>query len=352
MSMIPSLRMEALYRDEEEVDTPREQYRFQSSTNSTPRMECHRGRAPVHGIYDDEEVDVATPRDQWGTTSGQGDVSGKGGYAVMKQSRQRTPSPECLYHSMLQRESPCEKKMHQKESQDQIITESRYHDEEQIETPREQYRFQSSANSTPRVAVHRGRSPVRGLHDDEEVDVATPRDQWGTAPCHSRQRTPSPEYFYQPSWQAVPQKQQIVELPQIVEMPQMPLQQQPPAVLVMASLVEPPPMPTHPRRNSKTVLDIASLVDPFHKAALAPGPVPGTGAMSQRAAIDAASKKSSLECITSLKGQLSGAQVSIGSVGHPHSCGEACKFALKPKGCKDGANCVRCHLCQWSRHGK
>mmetsp|Transcript_25409 Transcript_25409/g.71427 ORF Transcript_25409/g.71427 Transcript_25409/m.71427 type:complete len:304 (+) Transcript_25409:46-957(+) len=41
---------------------------------------------------------------------------------------------------------------------------------------------------------------------------------------------------------------------------------------------------------------------------------------------------------------------SIGSMGHPVTCEEACKFAGKPKGCKDGPLCVRCHSCRWGRH--
>lgn len=40
---------------------------------------------------------------------------------------------------------------------------------------------------------------------------------------------------------------------------------------------------------------------------------------------------------------------SIGSIGHPVSCSRGCKYAWKPKGCKDGANCMRCHLCPWRR---
>lgn len=42
---------------------------------------------------------------------------------------------------------------------------------------------------------------------------------------------------------------------------------------------------------------------------------------------------------------------SIGTVGHPFNCGEACKYAKKPRGCKDGAQCTRCHCCDWSKHG-
>jgi len=44
--------------------------------------------------------------------------------------------------------------------------------------------------------------------------------------------------------------------------------------------------------------------------------------------------------------------LSVGSTGHPYSCGAACKYAKKTKGCKDGVNCERCHLCHWSRYTK
>jgi hypothetical protein len=39
--------------------------------------------------------------------------------------------------------------------------------------------------------------------------------------------------------------------------------------------------------------------------------------------------------------------VSIGSVGHPFSCAGACKFVRRKRGCKDGSNCDRCHICVW-----
>jgi len=42
---------------------------------------------------------------------------------------------------------------------------------------------------------------------------------------------------------------------------------------------------------------------------------------------------------------------SLGSIGHPQNCGAACKFAYKPKGCKDGKSCEHCHLCHWNRRG-
>eukprot|EP00437_Effrenium_voratum_P060844 CAMPEP_0181494598 /NCGR_PEP_ID=MMETSP1110-20121109/51856_1 /TAXON_ID=174948 /ORGANISM="Symbiodinium sp., Strain CCMP421" /LENGTH=245 /DNA_ID=CAMNT_0023622019 /DNA_START=6 /DNA_END=739 /DNA_ORIENTATION=+ len=42
---------------------------------------------------------------------------------------------------------------------------------------------------------------------------------------------------------------------------------------------------------------------------------------------------------------------SFGSRGHPFSCGAACKYASKGKGCKDGANCDHCHLCKWKKTG-
>lgn len=47
--------------------------------------------------------------------------------------------------------------------------------------------------------------------------------------------------------------------------------------------------------------------------------------------------------------QFCGVVGSVGSMGHPHSCAIACKFVKKKSGCKDGANCLRCHLCVWTR---
>jgi hypothetical protein len=41
--------------------------------------------------------------------------------------------------------------------------------------------------------------------------------------------------------------------------------------------------------------------------------------------------------------------VSVGSIGHPHSCAPACKYNGKKAGCKDGQLCDRCHLCRWTR---
>jgi len=41
---------------------------------------------------------------------------------------------------------------------------------------------------------------------------------------------------------------------------------------------------------------------------------------------------------------------SSGSLGHPFRCHLPCKFFTKSKrGCKDGSQCTRCHLCKWSK---
>ncbi|CAK0845492.1 unnamed protein product [Prorocentrum cordatum] len=40
--------------------------------------------------------------------------------------------------------------------------------------------------------------------------------------------------------------------------------------------------------------------------------------------------------------------LSVGSVGHPYACREPCKYVRKSRGCKDGAQCDRCHACVWS----
>lgn len=46
------------------------------------------------------------------------------------------------------------------------------------------------------------------------------------------------------------------------------------------------------------------------------------------------------------------AVISIGSAGHPHSCGRPCKYSRGGRVCKDGAACGRCHLCPWRRSEK
>lgn len=40
---------------------------------------------------------------------------------------------------------------------------------------------------------------------------------------------------------------------------------------------------------------------------------------------------------------------SIGTRGHPFNCNEGCKYAHRARGCKDGPDCNRCHLCNWRR---
>lgn len=40
---------------------------------------------------------------------------------------------------------------------------------------------------------------------------------------------------------------------------------------------------------------------------------------------------------------------SFGSFGHPFHCAKPCKYFSRARGCKDGRNCDRCHLCSWHR---
>lgn len=41
--------------------------------------------------------------------------------------------------------------------------------------------------------------------------------------------------------------------------------------------------------------------------------------------------------------------LSLGSVGHPHTCQFACKFFKSNRGCKEGKMCPFCHECPWRR---
>mmetsp|Transcript_65321 Transcript_65321/g.103496 ORF Transcript_65321/g.103496 Transcript_65321/m.103496 type:complete len:245 (-) Transcript_65321:59-793(-) len=40
---------------------------------------------------------------------------------------------------------------------------------------------------------------------------------------------------------------------------------------------------------------------------------------------------------------------SSGSIGHPNTCAQACKYFRKARGCKDADRCDRCHLCIWKQ---
>eukprot|EP00445_Apocalathium_hangoei_P006766 CAMPEP_0203851946 /NCGR_PEP_ID=MMETSP0359-20131031/7635_1 /ASSEMBLY_ACC=CAM_ASM_000338 /TAXON_ID=268821 /ORGANISM="Scrippsiella Hangoei, Strain SHTV-5" /LENGTH=343 /DNA_ID=CAMNT_0050768017 /DNA_START=90 /DNA_END=1121 /DNA_ORIENTATION=+ len=41
--------------------------------------------------------------------------------------------------------------------------------------------------------------------------------------------------------------------------------------------------------------------------------------------------------------------VSVGSLGHPGYCSEACPYVKRKTGCKMGSKCPKCHLCFWQR---
>lgn len=45
-------------------------------------------------------------------------------------------------------------------------------------------------------------------------------------------------------------------------------------------------------------------------------------------------------------------QVSLGSTGHPTTCADACQYLRRKGGCRDGSDCPRCHLCFWQRKSR
>jgi len=64
---------------------------------------------------------------------------------------------------------------------------------------------------------------------------------------------------------------------------------------------------------------------------------------------DGTTTASTTDTIPSPVGNGDSSPLSIGSRGHPYLCAEACKYVKKARGCKDGANCNRCHVCSWSQ---
>lgn len=54
-----------------------------------------------------------------------------------------------------------------------------------------------------------------------------------------------------------------------------------------------------------------------------------------------------LATVSSTEGTADASVESLGSIGHPNTCAEPCKYFWKARGCKDGAKCTRCHRCPW-----
>ncbi|CAK0843469.1 unnamed protein product [Prorocentrum cordatum] len=93
-------------------------------------------------------------------------------------------------------------------------------------------------------------------------------------------------------------------------------------------------------------------------AAAPPPPAPGAPAARRERAraqgpktVTAMAKKKSgagPDCL-SMPRDFAGV-LSVGSVGHPYTCQDACKYVRKTRGCKDGADCSHCHVCVWNRY--
>lgn len=41
--------------------------------------------------------------------------------------------------------------------------------------------------------------------------------------------------------------------------------------------------------------------------------------------------------------------ISVGSQGHPDTCGPPCRYARRKDGCRNGRECTNCHICLWRR---
>lgn len=59
-----------------------------------------------------------------------------------------------------------------------------------------------------------------------------------------------------------------------------------------------------------------------------------------------------VDCAKDLRGELKKSAagdhvVSVGTLGHPHTCSEPCKYTRRKAGCLLGVHCSRCHLCHW-----
>mmetsp|Transcript_70953 Transcript_70953/g.220156 ORF Transcript_70953/g.220156 Transcript_70953/m.220156 type:complete len:272 (+) Transcript_70953:118-933(+) len=118
----------------------------------------------------------------------------------------------------------------------------------------------------------------------------------------------------------------------------------------------PSPEPRHYPLALPAVLE-ADMTDrmPFHTAGVPPPPgpfVPPRAACSLGAAIASMQDDVPTCGLGAAVADVQEDDVpvpSVGSAGHPFCCGFPCKYAGKPRGCKEGKSCERCHLCHFTR---
>lgn len=127
-----------------------------------------------------------------------------------------------------------------------------------------------------------------------------------------------------------------------------------PIISIAVAQAPPPPKPAQPRPRApgaaKFVVSVGSVGHPAECSEMCGAEECGLGAGCPkchmcRAELQAHEAHIIEEAMRSIE-----PCPCIGSIGHPLSCAEPCKFFSKARGCKDGANCTRCHLCLWNRY--
>lgn len=322
--------------------------------------------------YSDEDKEVETPRNQWGMASAKGDVYSDvytnvnpldevdavhwrryNGYrgpvdlhtasrAAHELSmhgkswrdrpaasiRKRTPSPENYYHPMLQGNAqPWQQKSYQDKEDDRS-------------THPDQWGTRHNAFSGRGPTEH-GRSEMELRPSRRAYQMRMPQDQPPPMPWEPAQSSSHMKHPNEHMWHGYPSP------PESDTATSWNRRHQPPPTRNFSQQTQ-----AHSRapevQTQKATIQIASLVD-------LPPPKPAT--LSIASFVDAKSNTGKRQesdadaAATSCMPCGSMPLVSVGSVGHPHTCGEPCKYVLKSRGCKDGASCTRCHLCKWSRYG-
>jgi hypothetical protein len=98
---------------------------------------------------------------------------------------------------------------------------------------------------------------------------------------------------------------------------------------------------------------------PAAPAIAAPAVPPGTFFPVERQSQEAEQEK--LDTMSNMSTEVSQCEMcepamppTKGSIGHPFTCNQPCKYFAKKRGCKDESACDHCHLCAWKpiRHKK
>lgn len=197
----------------------------------------------------------------------------------------------------------------------------------------------ADAQDSPKLGFANPSFRMRGRSSG--VDIATPH-------VFSRTPSPSPDPCGRAQWPEASNIELVVDNDQREAMHRCSAPHQQELKLTLASMLPDVPLPDTANTNVAVNAQVPRPPPPGNWSCAYP--TYGARAVVQPARGGRATKqKNAQQSRVAATREQHCCVVSVGSVGHPLACKDACKYNSKKRGCKDGPNCDHCHLCQWKR---